>query len=112
MQIFSFLSQTQLLKIKSKVVALIGPHPVMSMEPIYHWLEANKKKIVLTISIGIGDKSLQGSEGLSELRVAEIVARPINCSILVVGVATWRLRANVTKENIRKVDLDSGPKVN
>ena len=67
---------------------------------------------MLTISIGIGDKSLKWSEDLSKLWVAEIVARPIDCSILVVGVAFRCLRANVTKENVRKVNLDSGPKDN
>ena len=67
---------------------------------------------MLTIRIGVGDEPSQRSEDLSKLWVAEIVARPVNCSIHAVGVATWRLRANVTKENVRKVNLDSGPKDN
>ena len=67
---------------------------------------------MLTISIGIGDKSLKWSEDLSKLWVDEIVARPINHSIHTVGVATRCLGANVTKENVRKVNLDSGPKNN
>ena len=65
-----------------------------------------------TIRIGVGDESSQWSEDLSKLWVAEIVARPIDCSILVVGVAFRCLRANVTKGNRRKVNLESRPKVN